>query len=124
MYGQSARLADFLVVQGTLEIAEVIDEQLAVEVIGFMLHGCAVVAVTFKMNRVPIQIQSVERNASGAFDQCAIIRHGQTALIFGMKSGIEDGDSGVDQGLEFLPSIRIFQFCERSRDDEPFEHAI
>lgn len=119
----SACLAHFLVVQGTLEVAQVIDEQSAVQMVGFMLHGCAVVAFAFKVDGVAVKIKGIQGDAAGALDHGPIVRHGKASFVFGVKRGIKHGDAGVYQSLEFLRRIGIFKLLREVENNHPLEYA-
>ena len=100
-----------------------VDEELAVEVIGLMLHTGAEIAFTFDAHSIAVKVETFEGHAAGTLHFGTQFRHREAAFVLFGELGIDDRDHGIDEHAEVLRGFRIVFLKGHVDNDDALKYA-
>ena len=100
-----------------------VDEELAVEVVGLVLHTGAEVAFAFDAHGVSVEVKAFKSHAAGTLHLGAKFRNGKTAFVLFGKLGVDDRHHRVDEDAEVLRKFGIIVREGHIDDDHALEYA-
>src|SRR5271157_723427 len=86
--------------------AQVVDEELAVEVIGLMLHGAAEEVLGIVLDKVAREIEGLGLDLPGAADLGIEAREAQAAFLI-LDRGVALDDLGIDEDELLVLLLRV-----------------